>query len=671
MELLKQIKSKTILKNIFSFINNDDIKMNLFKYSHYFQKIFELDLYDYQDHYFEKSKFLHLFFLSFEYVKNYVDIKKVDKNYLKNALGFYLENNFPGNIQESDINKYIIEYFKRYAKKLEKEENIEQKSYYLKLSAILLDIYSPFFDLLSKSESFSQLFSINIPIDFIQENHLKNDYISTFDKLNKSNANYSSIYIQFENAEDLELLDEFKIKFNQIKKLEYNIMDSDNRDDINNYKIFVNKLFSFFPNENNLIYLRLYLNEEQIRIEKSIMENLNKFKLLEYLKIERFIIEEEPLIIKLYNLKELIIANCENIGFAEDSLLNIKRLEILNSIIIEMKSLLKLPEAREISLADDDYADFTLIFDFSSFKNIKKLVCKIYEFAKIDSNCPLESAILFPSVNNSKDIERQMFEKIISMKELKQLTFELNFLEEILKIHGDNSSVESLSMGLGDLKENNMLNNLIEKFPNVSYLSLNAQNYNFISDNSYLKINENSKSKIKIMDLTIHNNNHIILDSSPYEELTRIQFDIKDEIINIKEAFPLFNEKCNVIFKSMTSFKFVCNTINLDVLNNIFHNLENMPNLKYFTLKCISKEIKEEIYKKYINKILEMNLKKIELIIIRESWEKEDVYYSIDELKEINSDIKLNNLKKIKIHKLNDELSLSQFLNHCSVNFFE
>ena len=667
MKLLKKIKSKTILKNIFNFISNDVIKMNLFKTSNYFQKIFEIDLYDYQDKYFKKSKFLYLFYLSFAYV-NSVYIKKFNKNLLKDALVFYIENIIQVNIQENDINKYIIEYFKKYAKKLEKEENIQQKTNYLKLYEILLDIYSPFFDLLSKSEIFSQVFSINIPIDLIQENHLKNDYIATFDKLNKSNANYSSIYIQFENAEDLELLNEFKIKFNQIKKLDYNILD---RDDINNSKIVVNKLFSFFPIENNLIYLRLDLNEEEIRIEKSIMENLNKFKLLEYLKIERFIIEEVPLIIKLNNLKELIISHCENIGFAEDSLLNIIRLEFLNNIIVETKSLLKLPEAREIVLADEDYEDFTLIFDFSSFKNIKKLCCKIYEFAKINSNYPLESAILFPSVNNSKDIERQIFEKIISMKELRQITFDLNFLEEILKIHGENPSVESLTLGLGNLKDDNMLNNLIEKFPNVSYLSLNAQNYNFISDNSYLKINENSKSKIKIMDLTIHNNNHIILNSSPYEELTRIQFDIKDEIINIKEAFPLFNEKCNVIFKSMTSFKFVCNTINLDVLNNIFHNLENMPNLKYFILKCISKEINEEIYKKFINKILKMNLKKIELIILRESWEKEDVYYSIDELKGINSDIKLKNLKKIKIHKLNDGLSLSQFFKDCNDNFFE
>ena len=52
-----------------------------------------------------------------------------------------------------------------------------------------------------------------------------------------------------------------------------------------------------------------------------------------------------PLIIKLNNLKELIIADCENIGFAEDSLLNIIRLEFLNNIIVETKSLLKLQES--------------------------------------------------------------------------------------------------------------------------------------------------------------------------------------------------------------------------------------------------------------------------------------------------------------------------------------
>ena len=115
-----------------------------------------------------------------------------------------------------------------------------------------------------------------------------------------------------------------------------------------------------------------------------------------------------------------------------------------------------------------------------------------------------------------------MFEKIISMRELRQLTFDLYFLEEIMKIHGENPSVERLKLGMGDLEDDNMLNNLLEKFPNVSYLSLNEQNYSFICNNSFLKINENSKSKIKIMDLTIHNNNHIILNSSPYEELTLI-----------------------------------------------------------------------------------------------------------------------------------------------------
>lgn len=154
MELLKQIKSKTILKNLFNFISNDDIKMNLFKYSNYFQKTFELDLYDYQDKYFKKSKFLYLFYLSFAYV-NGVDIKEFDKNLLKSALDSYIVNNFQTNIQENDINKYIIEYFKKFAKKLEKEQNIQQKAYYPNLYKILLDIYSPFFDLFSKSEIFS------------------------------------------------------------------------------------------------------------------------------------------------------------------------------------------------------------------------------------------------------------------------------------------------------------------------------------------------------------------------------------------------------------------------------------------------------------------------------------------------------------------------------------
>lgn len=89
-----------------------------------------------------------------------------------------------------------------------------------------------------------------------------------------------------------------------------------------------------------------------------------------------------------------------------------------------------------------------------------------------------------------------------------------------------------------------------------------------------------------------------------------------------------------------------------------------MPNLESFILRCVTKNITEDYYKKIIDKLLKMNLKKIELSIRNEPYE-EEINYSEEELLEMFEDIELNNYDQIKIHKPNNNPSFSQFMTSC------
>ena len=83
-----------------------------------------------------------------------------------------------------------------------------------------IEIYSPFFDIMSKAEFFEDLFTtISISTYIIDKFDLKEDYISTFDKLNQSKSKYSSLTIYYEDSYDILYLKEFRINFIQIKRI--------------------------------------------------------------------------------------------------------------------------------------------------------------------------------------------------------------------------------------------------------------------------------------------------------------------------------------------------------------------------------------------------------------------------------------------------------------------
>ena len=148
-----------------------------------------------------------------------------------------------------------------------------------------------------------------------------------------------------------------------------------------------------------------------------------------------------------------------------------------------------------------------------------------------------------------------------------------------------------------------------------------------------MKLNKFSiESKDKIIKFHIHS----------FENLQYISLNIINEITNIKDILPIFNDRCNIIFKKLTYLEFRYNIItseakisNSDNLINFYNNIDKIPNLKTFILSISSRGIDEVLYEKLIKKLLLLGLNICELDIQREENFHSSNYYSKEELKQI------------------------------------
>ena len=214
--MIENISSKYILNKIFGYIKDDNnFSLKLFFYSKTFQKKYEININDY-----------------------------ITENCIKNGLS--IDNYLLYNINEhnEDENYYIKDFDKQMLYKKLKEDSIKYKidfeilkiilydlgvkslkdkntnedvyeiKYNEKKEKKLIDIYSPFFEVLSKNEMLEYFYTIRIDIETIQKYNLKNDYISAFKNLNESNIKYGAIKFIYKNKSDLDFLTELNIKFN-------------------------------------------------------------------------------------------------------------------------------------------------------------------------------------------------------------------------------------------------------------------------------------------------------------------------------------------------------------------------------------------------------------------------------------------------------------------------
>jgi hypothetical protein len=134
--------------------------------------------------------------------------------------------------------------------------------------------------------------------------------------------------------------------------------------------------------------------------------------------------------------------------------------------------------------------------DFSSLNNLKVLNAEADDFLKLKNNTLESLTVMSNDKDNSKEKEKRIIEKIISMKSLKEVSISLKLLDDndISKIPGQNSSVEKLDIYWDKTIPDCMIINLQKKFPKVNNFSLTNSPKNLFDTN--LKIEENKNCKI-------------------------------------------------------------------------------------------------------------------------------------------------------------------------------
>ena len=601
--ILEKIKSKYILENIFDYVKGENFKLKLFAYSKKLQKKFDLKLLDYKNIYLKNR--INLFEFLSDYNKKEGYPKNFDKKELTNKFNSTLNKL---KLKEENITDYIINFFKNY----EKKENDE----------IYIDIYSPFFDLLSKELYFWKKFIIPIISEFIDKNKLKNDYISFFNKINKLNINFSLLFLYI-NENSINYLKELGINFNKIKKF---IASSTNSsefilvDNKKNFNDFLKILFSF-DNINNLNYLKIHIYGNEHKIKLNIIESLNNFKCLEYLYLAGIDLES-TFIINLPNLKKLFISGCDKITFFDNP--NLEQLFINESGIDNPKSLLKFPKLEKCefySWRNTDIKRYNSIIDLSILKNLKIFAGEAQDFLKL-ANVSLESCSILSNYDSSIEIEKEVIKKIISIKSLKNVRLILKKInsDDISKIQGENNSITKLEINFTKNENDCNILNFQNKLINLSELKIVLPFVN-IRASTNLKIEENLNCKVNTIEIDGDNKN-IILYCGPYENLVKVDISINCDIVNYKTIFPIFDNNCKTIFKYLNYFKLIHNdygyNVSLDILNNLYNNMDKMPKLKHFEMYCFSQDIDESFYKKLNKKIMSLNLEFIKIEIVKD-----------------------------------------------------
>ena len=214
--LLNKIKSQYICKMIFD-ITYDNLKYKLFSYSKHFQEMLGIKLIDYKEKYWIKKGIKLEEYLTLKTQKNY-NPNRINKKLLYDTLTSFIKKN---NIDLDSLKEYLIEFYKN-QKNLKKEK-------------LFLDIFSPFFEELSKSECFD-LFIIPLEMDLIDKNQLNSDYIAAFENLNKKELNNICLKINFRNEKDINALKGINVNFEKIQELD--IINVGNEKNINYDNIF-------------------------------------------------------------------------------------------------------------------------------------------------------------------------------------------------------------------------------------------------------------------------------------------------------------------------------------------------------------------------------------------------------------------------------------------------
>ena len=639
--ILKKIKSKYIYELIFDYIKNENFKFKLFNYSKYFQNILGIKLFDYKEKYFDN---LDINLNNYIYIDSY-------ESFFKNTLKEKLENELLKYKFDFDfVQKYLINSLNKKVKTLIDQFN--NKAYIF--SDLYIDIVSPFFDFISQSKLL-EFFGVRIFLDDFSILTFKEDLISIFNNVDIS-SKILSLQLFYEDPSNINNLDKNKIKINfeKIKKLKIAQKSeaySLHIQHINNNNYFYQTLFSFDNFGKNLLYLDLKLLYIE-KIDLNVVEFLNNFKLLEILILSNFEIKS-LFTIKLHNLIKLQLLSCKNINISENCGLNIKEFSFCKCVFPKSNILLQFPEVKDCKICDCK----NLMIDYESLCKIKNLNIDSYNFLKINA-ISLEKVIVHAE-NNTDEIEKKMIEKFLSSKTLKEITFTITDIAPNIfsKIKGINKAVTKMTIIWNNYENDCILFDLQSKFPNLLDIDIKINSFfksNKLKRKKKLEIIENSNCKINKFSLFAKGKKQIKFFCGPFKNLKDVKFRIDNNTINVKDGFPIFNDKCKILFRSLINFS-MSNCCGFDltskVLTNIYNNMDKMPNLKKFEINTRIDNIKKKFYIKFIKKLLNLKLDCIHFSP-RVNYMGYEEKYKLSELKEICNNINENKYNKIYIPKL-------------------
>ena len=675
--ILDKINSKFVHEKIYDYIRDENFKFKLFKHSKYYQNKLEIDVFNYKERYIYQTK------INFnDYLCCYSLFNGKPKDFDKSILSKKLEDDLKKHhLTINVMYEFFDTYFGKIKQKIdeaekEKKEKKENKNKDKKTNnnndnnnnekdkdnnsnpnkknfpLNQISIFSPFYDHISKCDYF-EIFKMTISSKLIEKFNIKEDYISAFEQINELNLKYPVILFDYKDSNDINYLRDLKIKFGRVKKLaathDFSIY-------IKDYDYFFKTLFSFNNIEKNIVYLDLFIGcNRNLRIESNSLRNLNSCTSLETLSLKSFKFKT-TFIFNLKNLDKLILKNCENFTFEEDSCLNLRALYISDCIVENPTSLLKMPELEECRLLPNLIGvkqTFSSIIDFKSLKNVKGITAEIGDFINMEETS-LTNVNLY-SYENSYEYEKTMLEKLISTSTLKEISIELKEIDDyvISEFQGKNVSVTNIDIKWLNEKKDCIIDNLQKKFLNLNTINILTS---YKRCQSTLDIRENPECKVVNFSLKIGGKKNIILYCQSFENLVSVDFYVNGDV-NIIDSFPLFMEDSEVIFKSLTYFKYTnySNQTSLLFLQNLYNNFDNMPILKNFEFHGVTQDITLEIYKIILRKILLMKLDSINFSI-KQNLSDGNLLYSEYELRGMFPDIKCINYDKVNIRKFRNNI---------------
>ena len=634
--LLNKIKSQYICKMIFD-ITYDNLKYKLFSYSKHFQEMLGIKLIDYKEKYWIKKGIKLEEYLTLKTQKNY-NPNRINKKLLYDTLTSFIKKN---NIDLDSLKEYLIEFYKN------------QKN--LKKGKLFLDIFSPFFEELSKSECFD-LFIIPLEMDLIDKNQLNSDYIAAFENLNKKELNNICLKINFRNEKDINTLKGININFEKIQELD--IINVGNEKNINYDNIFKQLILApYFGKNLKKLYLKIHDVWGKINDIK-IFEKINNFSNLLSLELNGFKFQKN-FELNLKNITTLILRNCSGIILSDSD--KLENIIISNTDIKKNKSLSKFKNLEKCELINyRNNQNFKEIIDFSKLINLKNLVCLSHDFIFLTENSLVENIDLIGvEEDTSEDIEKKTIEKIFKLKHLKDIKFCINYsidLGEILEENETNKSLKNMHIMFKEIMEGSNISEFIKKFENLSELKIDI---NIGEEESIMELNINEDEKCKIDKLSINGFGFEKFEiiCGPYSNLIEIELHENLEISNLEESFPLFQKNCDIKFNKLTKFiysnwELAQFETPLEVVENVYNNLTKTPNLKNFEFVCICNGISKELYEKFIKRLLEMKLDYINFNITKKDEERNIIdtdNYTAEELIELYPDTLTN--KNYKISK--------------------